>query len=167
MGLPPSAGKFISGDFGTRQNLDGAAGVGFTHSRGNIRAAYWDASGVRTVGSSTSLSIGGANPSSTALVVGSILWGAGSETITLYAPDAALNLGAPITTLVTTGNLDQTAFNNLAIQFKDSTPGLDEIRFGETSDDVLGIVYAPIPEPSSTLLLGLGALLGLGIRRRR
>ena len=50
----------------------------------------------------------------------------------------------------------------LALQFKD-TPQMDEIRFGSTSADVLPV----IPEPGSAVLLGLGAVLGLTVRRRR
>ncbi|MFK7910535.1 MAG: PEP-CTERM sorting domain-containing protein [Akkermansiaceae bacterium] len=156
-----NAAKFNSGTFGSRENLDGATneGIGVTHSGGNIRAVYWDNAGGRTESGATSLSIGGANPAS-ALVVGKIEWGAATETITLYAPDAALNLGTAITSLTTAGNLSQAGFNNLAIQFKDQSR-VDELRFGATSDDVLGI-----PEPSSTALLGLGGL-ALILRRRK
>lgn len=156
-----NAAKFDSGTFSNRENLDGATneGVGVTHSGGNIRAVYWDSAGGRTESGITSLSIGGANPAS-ALVVGKITWGAGSETIELYAPDANLNLGSAITSLTTAGNLTQTSFNNLAIQFKDS-PRVDELRFGATSADVL----PAIPEPASLGLIGLGGLLM--IKRRK
>lgn len=155
-----NATKFNSGDFGSRENLDGATneGIGVTHSGGNIRAVYWDNAGGRTESGATSLSIGGTTNPASALVVGKIVWGAGSETIELYAPDANLNLGSAITSLTTAGNLTQTSFNNLAIQFKD-TSRVDEIRFGATSADVL-----PVPEPGSLALLGLGGLL---IARRR
>jgi hypothetical protein len=158
-----NAAKFNSSSFGDRENLDGAAneGIGVTHSGGNIRAVYWDGAGGRTESAATSLTINGvgANPTN-ALVVGKIEWGAGTETISLYAPDASLNLGTAITSLTTAGNLTQSGFNNLAVQFKD-TSRVDEIRFGATSDDVLGI-----PEPSSTALLGLGGL-ALILRRRK
>lgn len=155
-----NAAKFNSGTFGERENLDGATneGIGVTHSGGNITAVYWDSAGGRTEAGATSLSIGGNNPGS-ALVVGKITWGAGSETIELYAPDASLNLGSAITSLTTAGNLTQTSFNNLAIQFKDQSQ-VDEIRFGATSADVL-----PVPEPASLALIGLGSLMML--RRRR
>ena len=154
-----NAAKFNSGSFSDRENLDGAAneGVGVTHSGGNIRAVYWDNAGGRTESAATSLSIGNANPAS-ALVVMKIDWTGSGETLTLYAPDTNLNLGAPIATLATASNLTQTGFNNLAVQLKD-TSKVDEIRFGATSADVL-----PIPEPGSLALLGLGGLL---IARRR
>ena len=89
-----------------------------------------------------------------------ITWGVGTETIELFAPDASLNLGLAITSLTTTSNLTQSGFNNLALQFKDNSQ-IDELRFGATSADVL-----PIPEPSSTFLIGLGGL-ALILRRRK
>lgn len=156
-----NAAKFNSSTFGERENLDGAAneGIGVTHSGGNIRAVYWDNAGGRTESGATTLNIGRANPGS-ALIAGKITWGAGSETIELYAPDTNLNLGSAITSLTTSSNLTQSNFDNFAVQFKDNS-WIDEIRFGATSGDVL-----PIPEPSSSLLLGTCAALGL-LRRRR
>ncbi|MFK7790702.1 MAG: hypothetical protein AB8C95_14570, partial [Phycisphaeraceae bacterium] len=137
-----NASKFNSGSFGDRENLDGATneGIGVTHSGGNVRAVYWDSAGGRTESAATTLQMSGngvAAPTSV-LVAGSIEWGAGSETITLYAPDANLNLGTAITSLTTAGNLNQAAFNNLAIQFKDNSQ-VDEIRFGASYDDVVGL----------------------------
>lgn len=166
-----NAGEF-SGSFGDRENLVGATsqGIGVSHSRGNIEGVYWtdldagaDSVAERTE-ADTTLSIGGGtvedpNPQY-ALLVGKIDWGTGTgdESLTLYAPDLNLNLGTAILTWTDIPNLNQTTFDNLALQFKD-TPQLDEIRFGATSADVL-----PVPEPGSLALLGLGGLL---IARRR
>ncbi|MFN3168254.1 MAG: PEP-CTERM sorting domain-containing protein [Phycisphaeraceae bacterium] len=158
-----NAAKFNSGAFGSREFLDGTgvSGIGITHSRANIEAVVWDSAGGRTeFDSSLTMSGDGLTGPSTALIVGKIEWGVGSadETITLYHPDAALNLGAPILAATAIPALDQTTFDNLALQFKD-TPRMDEIRFGATSDEALGI-----PEPGSLALLGLGGLL---VARRR
>ena len=111
-----------------------------------------------------------ANPVDTrALIVGKIEWGANaaaSETLTLYAPSAAdLAQGAPILDPWTTPALDQSQFTSLILQFKD-TSQMDEIRFGATYDDVIG-VGGVIPEPTSFVLAALGLLGLMGFRRRR
>ena len=165
-----------SENFGNRENLLGtdAQGIGVTHSQGNIRGVYWDdvasdGIGERTESASSSVTITNQGNPDFALIVGRIQWGASDtadETLTLYAPDTSLALGAEILSspggTFTIPALDQSLFDTIAIQFKDNSQ-VDEIRFGSTSADVLPA--AAIPEPSSSLLFGLGAL-GLLLRRR-
>lgn len=95
----------------------------------------------------------------THLVVGSITWGATSDTITLYTPDANLNIGSAVGSQV--ANVNQSGFTLLSIRGNSSTAAFDEIRFGASYDDVIGVV----PEPATALLVGLGIMLLL--RRRR
>ena len=140
-----SADKFHSSVFGDRQNLEGASseGIGFTHVGGAIHGAYWkDAGDADTISERTSsssslqLSLTG---NTRALIVGRIDWGAtggANETLTLYAPDANLNLGAPILNSFSIPALNQSLFDAVLIQFKD-TPMIDEIRFGASSEDVV------------------------------
>ena len=74
------------------------------------------------------------------LIVGRIDWGAddlANETITLYAPDTSLALGTG-KTWNTIAPLDQSAFDTVAFELKGGAI-IDEIRFGATSDDVLGL----------------------------
>jgi hypothetical protein len=166
-----NAAKFNSATFGERENLDGAAneGIGITHSGGFIQAVIWQnndgatdtiSERLESANSSLRLTGTGTGGPTSALIAGKIEWGvgAGDETITLYNPDASLNLGTPILAATAFPALNQSGFNNLALQFKD-TPWMDEIRFGSTSADVL-----PVPEPAVLSLLGLA---GLGILRRR
>ena len=166
-----NASKFHSSAFGNRENLEGTAseGIGITHSGGFIQAVAWkdndgaaDTVAERTESANSSLRLAGTGNPTVGLIVGKIEWGADAnadETITLYNPDASLNLGTPILAATTFDAMNQSSFNNLALQFKD-TPRMDEIRFGATSADVLPAV----PEPGSLALLGLGGLL---IARRR
>ncbi|MFK7849417.1 MAG: hypothetical protein AB8D78_00435, partial [Akkermansiaceae bacterium] len=136
-------------DFGNRQNLGGGEGIGISHNRGRIVGAYWqDTNSNPTFAErttrDTSLSINGTAGTSRALIAGKIEWGASNELLTLYAPDASLNLGAPILDSWSIPNLDQAQFDRLALQFKDR-PQMDEIRFGATSADVLPSSVVVIP----------------------
>ena len=162
---------FFAGAFGDRENLASGEGIGITHSRARVQGVYWSDSDSDTIAerveNDSSLLIdgqgGNGNPTQ-ALIVGRIDWGSddnANETLTLYAPSDNLTLGSPIMAAWEIPALDQSAFDRIAIQYKDN-PQVDEIRFGSTSADVLP---AAIPEPSSTLLLALGAL-GLICRRR-
>lgn len=176
-----NADKFHSSDFGRRYNLEGtfSEGIGAGHTGGNIRGAWWDDSGADetpgdtlnfvnttaernlSAASTIQLSANGVNNPTGALIVGKIVWGADAnavEKITLYSADSSLNLTVALAETDTIA-MDQATFDTIAIQFKDSTPNIDEIRFGATSADVL-----PVPEPGSLALLGLGGLL---IARRR
>lgn len=161
--------KFVSNNFGSRYDLDGGAsqGIGVGHTGGNIRGMYWqdtnaDSDAERNLSGASTLQLDptGTNNPTGALIVGKIEWGvgAGDETLTLYNPDTNLNLGTPVLAATAFPALNQSGFDTLAIQFKDSTPKIDEIRFGATSADVL------VPEPSSLALIALGGLL---VARRR
>ncbi|MBX2851047.1 MAG: PEP-CTERM sorting domain-containing protein [Phycisphaeraceae bacterium] len=169
-----NADKFHSSVFGRRFNLEGvfSEGIGAGHTGGNIRGAWWVDNGLDETadpatnttaernlsGASTiQLSSNGVNNPTGALIVGKIVWGADAnagEKITLYSADSSLNLTVALAE-TTTDALDQATFDTIAIQFKDPTPNIDEIRFGATSADVLPAV----PEPGSLALLGLGGLL--------
>lgn len=165
--------RFVSNSFGNRYDLNGNAsqGIGVGHTGGNIRGVHWvdsgnaDGDAERNLSGASSLQLssnGVGNPTG-ALIVGRIDWGVGAladETITLYNPSADLTLGAPVLAATAISALDQSTFDTLAVQFKDGTPRIDEIRFAGS----LGAVI-PVPEPSSVVLLGLGGLLA--IRRRR
>ena len=142
-----NAPKFHSSTFGDRENLEGETneGIGITHSGGFIQAVYWqnndgatDTVAERTESANSSLKLGGTGNPTTALIVMKIEWGvgAGDETVTLYAPDNDLN---QVEVLAATAfpAIDQSLFNNLALQFKD-TSRMDEIRFGATFEDVIG-----------------------------
>jgi len=95
-------------------------------------------------------------------VVGRVQWGANAaanDTVTLYLPGTNLVLGSAVASA--TGIVNQANFDNLALQNLRTGAVIDEIRFGATYADV-----SPVPEPTSTALLGLGGL-ALILRRRR
>lgn len=161
--------NYGGGEFGERRNLQAGEGIGMTiHNRSatlvDVHAAYWQNNDADAYADRNYIYQGDSEainrwPGPTGLFVGKIEWGAddlAAETITLYAPDAALNLGSALVSWETPA-LDQSAFDTVAFQLKGSG-GIDEIRFGATSGDVL------VPEPGSLALLGLG---GLAVARRR
>ena len=135
---------FVPGDYGNKQNLEAGEGIGVTHSRAMIQGAYWqnndaDAIAERTTANS-SITLNSTD-NARVLLVGKIEWGAddlAGETLTLYAPDEELVMGSPILNPWTTAALDQSQFDLVALEFKD-TPKMDEIRFGATYDEVIGI----------------------------
>lgn len=138
--------QFVSGTFGDRENLVGGEGIGATHSGATIQGVYWqdnDADPVaeRTENNSSTVINGSGGNLTRALIVGKIDWGAtsgDSETLTLYAPGADLAIGVPTMEAWTIPALDQSLFNSLAIQFKDNSQ-VDEIRFGASYEDVIGM----------------------------
>ena len=144
--------RFVSSTFGDREQLlgVGSEGIGVTHSGGVIEGVYWQDVGNDGVGERTendsNLSMGAGR----ALIVGRIDWGANAtadESLTLYAPDTNLNQGSPIMATWMLPALDQSVFDTLAIQFKD-TAEVDEIRFGASYDDVVGLGGAVAPYDS-------------------
>lgn len=160
--------KFVSGVFGDRENLNTGEGIGVTHSGAVIQGVYWqnsDADDVaERVEKNSSVTINGIGSNlSRALIVGRIDWGASSlasETLTLYAPNTDLEPGDPTMAAWTIPALDQSQFDLIALQFKD-TSKMDEIRFGATYEDVVG---NPPPPPVLTLrvdpVTGATTLLG-------
>lgn len=91
-------------------------------------------------------------------------WGADgvtNDTLTLYTPGTDLVLGSAISTYE--GIVSQDSFDTLFFSADQSVGVLDEIRVGATYADVSP---SPVPEPSTTALIGLGGL-ALILRRRR
>ncbi len=126
--------------------LDGGQGVGIGNFRTDFMAAYWkesgdgDTHGDRTT--SNSKLVVNNSDRSRVLFVGKIEWGAdtnAAETITLYAPGHDRELPAPFVDAWETEAVDQSLFDRVSIQWKDSNPSIDEIRFGATYDEVVGI----------------------------
>lgn len=158
---------FVITDYGSRNDLQNVGeGIGVSNWRTNIQGAYWQGDDGNGYGerheTNTTLTMNDTDKSRN-LIVGKIDWGSTEESLTLYAPGTDLELGTPILSL-TTPDLDQSQFTYLAMEWKD-TPSIDEIRFGATMYDVLGIA---IPEPSTFALAAL-SLIGLSwfCRRRK
>jgi hypothetical protein len=133
-------------------------GVGFYMKSGVVRAANYTSATAAPTTSSTATAYNAVTGSS-GLIVGKIVWGADTDTITIYQPDASLVLGTAKSTVSTT--VTQSAFDTLTFRWGDPVL-LDEIRFGASAADVMPLA---IPEPSTALLGALGALALL--RRRR
>lgn len=83
------------------------------------------------------------------LVVGKITWGADSDTLELYEPDAELNIGPP--TSVLTVNVDQSTFDTITWARGDVVT-MDEIRFGNSLAAVTGVEGAPADTDPPLLL---------------
>lgn len=131
-------------------------GLGFRF-KGGLKATSWSGNPSSASGTSVTAQV-------THLVVGEMIFGAtGSDldTINIYLPDNDLNLGSAVSTQ--TATFDQTLFDTITFADKTASPRdqLDEIRFGASYDEVIGV-----PEPASLVLLGLGGLM-IGTRRRR
>lgn len=115
-------------------------GIGFSVKNGSILASVWDDSdsntAVERASSGASFTYG-----EVVLVVGEIIWGSGgaADTINLYTPDNDLNLGPVVSTF--SKDLTQTAFDTITFANKaDLLPvGIDEIRFGLSYEDALGL----------------------------
>jgi len=169
VGTNPDFGFVLGTDRGNDSNniplqtTNGGDGLGFRvkGNNGGLIAASWEGGPVNN-GTSTSVTAG-----ETYLVVGEMIFGA-TDTINIYLPDTDLNLGSPVVTQ--TSILDQTEFDIITFMDKAASPRdqVDEIRFGTSYDDVIGVIPA-VPEPSTFLLAGLG-LMGLvwcGRRKRK
>lgn len=154
----------IDGAFNGTNMINSGNAIGAAITGGTITAGSWIGNGNVSLGTGSA-----ATPNNASLmVVGQINWGAtagDNETITLYLQDTS-NLGtlsSAISTRSMTG-VDQSAFDTISMTTHQSTGTIsyDEIRFGSTFDDVVGVV---VPEPTAAFLGSLG-LLGL-LRRRR
>lgn len=163
---------FAFGDAPLLPSFDGARlngnALGFYTRQGNVQAAAWSPGGNFLP---DSLSGTLATPqTSTNLVVGKIEWGATAgdvERITIFRPSLA-TLALPVTSVSTTiAGFNQTGLNIVSFASRQGLQSFDEIRFGATYDSVIGVTAAaPIPEPA-TAALGLLAITGLALRRRR
>lgn len=149
--------------------------------RGAIDATSWNAGSRDGQGSGDTVSFtatpdGGDSPDIMVehLVVGRIVWGASSDTITAWLiddlttlPNEATLTATASTTHTTAANLDQSVFNTISFAIRDTSadaPTIDEIRFGASYDDVVVIA---VPEPSSfALLAGCFGLAWMMVRRR-
>jgi hypothetical protein len=155
--------QFENGSFGDRENLASGEGIGVTHSRARIQGVYWQDSDNDTVAerveNNSSTIINGQDGNlSRALIVGRIDWGEdenANETLTLYTPGEDLALGdTPAMAAWSIPALDQSAFTQLALQYKD-TPRIDEIRFGATAADVLPSAAGPPVTPVITSITAI------------
>ncbi len=139
--------------------------VGFYMDSDDAEAEFWDTNAFSGV-SSTSTDLvpdtwtGG--ESQTQLIVGQIAWGEdglSDDTLSLYNAGTDLGLGTAFSTA--TFDATQGAFDTLSMSGRNGIiADVDEIRFGATLADV-----TPVPEPSTTALIGLGGL-ALILRRR-
>ncbi|MBK1829780.1 PEP-CTERM sorting domain-containing protein [Verrucomicrobiaceae bacterium R5-34] len=162
-GLTDSSSGTQNGAGTTIANSGDAVGVGFF---GNTTFAGVGIQGVTFSDGTIDQGNGASNAITTgdslSLIVGRIDWAAdgSNDTITLYdVTDPAAGLpGTAFSTM--TLDVDQTTFDTISIS-GGQTEAFDEIRFGTELADVI-----PVPEPSSSLLLGLGSA-ALLLRRKR
>ena len=136
-------------------------GVGGAFNTGDVTPATWlnGALDVRTTTGASTVSFSEDN-----IVILKFEFGA-TDTVTAYRflesdvlSEATFNTNAISAT--STFNIDENSLNVLSFSQSRGQEAIDEIRLGDSFDDVIGI-----PEPSSATLLGLSGLLAL--RRRR
>jgi len=149
------AGALAGG--GTRaQRADGQAiggGSNYNDGSGVIRASYWDDETEPADGVFERHNSGGlAKKVPQEIFVAKIEWGAVTDTVTVYnfAIDDTLTEEefdlATKQTITSVNNLDQSAFDMLS--FAGSRFFIDEIRIGQTFDDVVtGTSVGPGPDP--------------------
>ena len=166
LGFALATSSFSTGSYQYYITNAGGNGLGFTFGRldageGSVNGKFaatrfrdstfgtsgWDGN---VIGSVPPTYLGGGQKR---LIVGKLIWGASSDTIELYEPDTALNLGTPRSTL--TVNVNQAAFDTLTF-CRSERITLDEIRFGGNYHSVLvGSVTMtadttpPTPNPAS------------------
>jgi hypothetical protein len=134
------------------------SGIGVTLGRFNSANGYTVATHFRdpTTGAGFDGNVFGTLPATAyptggqyGLIVGKIVWGAASDTIELYRPDANLNLGPVISTL--TVSVDQSTFDTITWARGDKVV-MDEIRFGASYSSVLfgtaPDLSPPTPDPA-------------------
>lgn len=141
----PDAGFALGTDsLGSTNNIpmnSSGSGIGFSIKSGVMSASTWTSG---TNGRATDAAGSeGVTGSTTYLIVGEIIWGAGTDTINLYRPTSNLTLGPVVATRSVA--LTQSAFDTISYgQKADSVPAyFDEIRFGATSADVLPVETVP------------------------
>lgn len=154
LALALASDTFITGNGNTRPLVAGQ-GVGIDWTGTTPVKASSFSTAAPTVGTSTASLYA---PGESGLIVGKIVWGDTTDTITLYQPNASLVLGTAVSTLNTT--VDQSAFDTISFRWGSGIV-MDELRFGASYADVTPVA---IPEPSTALLGVLGALAF--IRRR-
>jgi hypothetical protein len=139
LGFSIGNGSFGSSDWNLT-GPGGGEGLGFLgYNTGDATAMGWTGGG--TDGPDSGSAVDG-TPGPT-LVVGHVQWGVGTadETLTLYAPDATLTMGAAVQGN-NIANVNQITFDRVALLYKDGQK-IDEIRIGATYNDVVGIVGCP------------------------
>ena len=130
-----------NGDFTADNQHDleaGISGVGvYSKDTGPAYAAYWTGGPITWENNNPASDIP-TNSSDSTLIVGKIEWGAASanETLTLYAPDLALNQGAASNQVVSIPDLNQQSFDRISLLIKEDA-FIDEIRLGATYADVV------------------------------
>jgi fibronectin-binding autotransporter adhesin len=117
---------------------DASNGLGFSVTRVNsvtsAQAASW-VGGTKTVAPASPVAV-----AAVSLVVGKITFGA-TDTVDIYLPDTNLTLGSSVATI--SAALDQSTFGFLKIQGSSGiSHWIDEIRIGETYDDLIGGKHA-------------------------